>query len=77
MSYDMEMEDYREDMEFKKKHKEELEQLMKEMSEEAKKVKEDYKKNPSDMSGSRVHIHENSPLLATREERLLKIDKKA
>ena len=61
----------------KKKHKEELEQLMKEMSEEAKKVKEDYKKNPSDMSGSRVHIHENSPLLATREERLLKIDKKA
>ena len=24
MSYDMEMEDYREDMEFKKKHKEEL-----------------------------------------------------
>ena len=47
----MEMEDYREDME--------------------------YKKNPSNMSGSRVHVHENSPFLATKKERLIKIDKKA
>ena len=72
----MEMEDYHEDMEIKKKHKEELKKLMKEMSDEAKKVREDYKKNPSEMSGSRIHVHENSPLLATKEERLIKFGNK-
>tara|TARA_R100001594_G_scaffold100874_1_gene135480 strand:- start:304 stop:513 length:210 start_codon:yes stop_codon:yes gene_type:complete len=54
----------------------ELKKLMEEMTEEAKKVREDYIKNPSNMSGSRIHIHENSPLLATKEERLIKFDGK-
>ena len=63
MGYDMEMEEYHEDIEMKNKHKKELERLAKEMSEEAKKVREDYKKNPSEMSGSVVQIHEDSPFL--------------
>ena len=67
----MEMEEYHEDIEFKKKHKKELERLAKEMSEEAKKVREDYKKNPSDMSGSQIHIHEESPFLKEKNERLI------
>ena len=54
----------------------ELKKLMEEMTEEAKKVREDYIKNPSEMSGSRIHIHENSPFLATKEERLIKFDGK-
>ena len=30
---------------------------------EAKAVAKDYKDNPTDMSGSYVHIHEDSPIL--------------
>ena len=55
----------------------ELKKLMEEMTEEAKKMREDYIKNPSDMSGSQIHIHENSPFLATKEERLIKFDGKS
>ena len=40
-----------------------LKELMKEMSEEAKKVREDYKKNPSEGSGSVYQINETSPYL--------------
>ena len=43
--------------------KEELEKLIKEITEEAKSVIEDYIKNPSELSGSTVHFHTNSPLL--------------
>ena len=53
--------------------KEELKELQKltdEIVEEAKEVVEDYSKNPSELSGSTIHIHENSPYLATKEERL-------
>ena len=56
MGYDMEMEEYHEE-------KEELEKLKKEILEEAKKVVENYVDNPSDISGSVVNIHENSPFL--------------
>ena len=73
MSYDMEMEEYHED---KKSQKKELKRLMHEMTEEARKVREDYKKNPSNESGSYVHIHENSPYLAEKDERLITFDKK-
>ena len=52
----MEMEEYHEE-------KEELEKLKKEILEEAKKVVENYVDNPSDISGSVVNIHENSPFL--------------
>ena len=56
----MEMEDYHEDKEFDEK---ELEKLKKEIIEEAKKVVENYVDNPSDISGSVVNIHQNSPFL--------------
>jgi len=58
-----------------KKQKKELKKLMEELIKEAQLVIEDYKKNPSELSGSITQVHEDSPLLATREERLLKIKK--
>ena len=65
MGFDMEMEEYHDD---KKLEKEELERLKKEILEEAKKVVEDYTKNPSEISGSLTHIHENSPALDTKKD---------
>ena len=59
-----------------KEYKKELKKMMKEMSDEAKKVRQDYMKNPSKESGSYIHIHENSPFLATKKERLIKFDGK-
>tara|TARA_X000001388_G_C2121957_1_gene81766 strand:- start:43 stop:291 length:249 start_codon:yes stop_codon:yes gene_type:complete len=65
MGYDMEMEDFHEDREFEEK---ELERLKKEIIEEAKKVVENYVDNPSEISGSVVNIHENSPFLEEDKE---------
>ena len=59
-----------------KKQERELKQLIKELTKEAKNVVEDYKNNPSEMSGSITQVHENSPLIATREERLFSFDGK-
>ena len=56
----MEMDDFHDEQEFNEK---ELERLKKEILDEAKKVVEDYVDNPSDISGSVVNIHENSPFL--------------
>ena len=56
----MEMEEYHDD---KKQEKEELERLKKEILEEAKKVVKDYVENPSEISGSTIGIHQNSPFL--------------
>ena len=50
-----------------KEQKEELEKLQKEIIDEAKKVVEDYVDNPSDVSGSVVNIHQNSPFLDSDE----------
>ena len=61
----MEMEDFHEDREFEEK---ELERLKKEILEEAKKVVDNYVDNPSDISGSVVNIHQNSPFLDSDEE---------
>ena len=72
----MEMEEYHEDIELKKKCKEELQKLADEMVQEAKNVREDYKNNPSNLSGSYIHIHENSPYLAEKHERLINFNKK-
>ena len=44
------------------------------LTKEAKKVVEDYVKNPSEMSGSLTQVHENSPYLATKKERLKEAD---
>ena len=51
-----------------KEQKKELEKLQKEIIDEAKKVVEDYVDNPSDISGSVVNIHENSPFLDEDDE---------
>ena len=56
----MEMESYHEDKDTQEK---ELEKLKKEILDEAKKVVENYVDNPSDISGSVVNIHQNSPFL--------------
>ena len=64
MGYDMEMEEYHDD---KKVMEEELEQLKKEIMDEAKKVVNNYVDSPSDISGSVVNIHENSPFLDSNE----------
>ena len=65
MGYDMEMDDFHDEEEFNRK---ELERLKKEILEEAKKVVKDYVDNPSDISGSVVNIHQNSPFLDEDEE---------
>ena len=46
-----------------KEQREELEKLQNEIIDEAKKVVEEYADNPSDISGSVVNIHQNSPYL--------------
>ena len=65
MGYDMEMDDFHDEEEFNRK---ELERLKKEILEEAKKVVNDYVDNPSDISGSVVNIHENSPFLDSDDD---------
>ena len=65
MGYDMEMDDFHDEKEFNEK---ELERLQKEIIDEAKKVVEDYVDNPSDVSGSVVNIHQNSPFLDSDED---------
>jgi hypothetical protein len=60
MGYEDEMEDYYDEEKFKKKQ---LEILKKEIIDEAKKVVNDYVDNPSEISGSTIGIHQNSPYL--------------
>ena len=64
MGYDMEMDDFYDEEEF---HRKELERLKKEIIDESKKVVENYVDNPSDISGSVVNIHQNSPFLDVDE----------
>ena len=51
-----------------KEEREELEKLQNEIIEEAKKVVEDYVENPSEISGSTIGIHQNSPFLDSDED---------
>ena len=51
-----------------KEQKKELEKLQKEILDEAKKVVDDYVDNPSEISGSTINIHQNSPFLDEDEE---------
>ena len=51
-----------------KEQREELEKLQKEIVDEAKKVVENYVDNPSDVSGSTINIHQNSPFLDTEKD---------
>jgi len=64
MGYEDEMEDYYDEEKFNKKQ---LERLQKEILDEAKKVVEDYVDNPSEISGSTIGIHQNSPFLDSDE----------
>ena len=61
----MEMDDFHDEKEFNEK---ELERLKKEILDEAKKVVEDYVDNQSDISGSTINIHQNSPFLDSDED---------
>ena len=54
--------------ELTKQEKEELEKLKNEIIDEAKKVVENYVDNPTDISGSVVNIHQNSPFLDSNVE---------
>ena len=54
--------------ELTKEQQEELEKLQNEIIDEAKKVVEEYADNPSDISGSVVNIHQNSPFLDTEKD---------
>ena len=54
--------------ELTKEEREELEKLQNEIIDEAKKVVEDYVDNPSDISGSVVNIHQNSPFLDSDDD---------
>ena len=64
MGYEIEMEEYHEDKEAFEK---ELEKLKKEIMNEAKKVVDNYIDNPSEISGSTINIHQNSPYLDSDE----------
>ena len=49
--------------ELSKKQKEELQRLIEEINQEAKNIVEDYSQNPSEISGSVVRVHEDSPFM--------------
>ena len=59
-----------------KEQKRQLQELTDEITKEAKAVVKDYSENPSDMDGSTVQVHENSPYLVEKEERLIKFNEK-
>ena len=60
MGFDMEMDDFHDEQEFTEKQ---IKQLKKEIMDEAKKVVKDYSDNASEMSGSLIRIHQDSPFL--------------
>ena len=59
-----------------KEQQKELEELTNEIIGKAKEVVKDYSENPSDMSGSIIQVHENSPYLVEKEDRLITFDGK-
>ena len=61
----MEMDDFHDEEEFYRK---ELKKLKKEILDEAKKVVENYVDKPSEISGSTINIHQNSPYLDSDED---------
>ena len=54
----------------------ELQRLTDDIMDEAKEVVKDYSENRSDMSGSTIQVHENSPYLTEKEDRLITFDGK-
>ena len=51
-----------------KEQQEELQKIADEITNTAKDLVEDYAKNPSEISGSTINIHQNSPALDTDKE---------
>ena len=51
-----------------KEQKKELQSLADDIIFEAKEVRLDYKNNPSELSGSVIQVHENSPALDTKKD---------
>ena len=60
-----------------KKEKEELQRLIDDLTYDAKEVVLDYTNNPSEISGSITEVHEDSPYLKERNERLIKFNNKS
>ena len=50
-----------------KAHQKELQSLINDIAKEANKVREEYEQNKSEISGSQIHVHENSPALDSDE----------
>ena len=67
-SKQMKIDDMKEEKLLNKKQREQLQSLIDEITKEAKKVYDDYQTNESDISGSVVHVHENSPYLDTEND---------
>ena len=61
-------------MKLNKEQRAELEKLQKEIVDEAKSVIEDYAKETNELTGSVIHIHEDSPYLD--EKFTVKVGKK-
>ena len=60
-----------------KKQREELQKALDEIMREAKNVVKDYTNNPSEISGSIIQIHEDSPYLSEKKDRLITIKNKS
>ena len=60
-----------------KREQKELQELIDDIVYEAKEVVLDYTDNPSQVSGSITEIHEDSPYLAERKDRLIKFNGKS
>ena len=56
------------DNDLTEEQKKELEKLADEVLEEAKLMVNDYTKNPSELSGSMIQVHQDSPFLEKKEK---------
>ena len=75
-SKQMKIDDFKEEINLTKKQEKELQELADDILFEAKEVKLDYTNNPSKLSGSITQVHENSPYLVEKEDRLMTFDGK-
>jgi|TARA_B100000424_G_scaffold219022_1_gene177444 hypothetical protein len=67
-SKQMKIDDMKEEKLLTKKQREELQSLIDEITNDAKNLVLDYEENITEMSGSEIHVHENSPYLDTQSD---------
>ena len=67
-SKQMKIDDFKDESNLTKKQKEELQKIIDGITDTAKKVVKDYVDDPSEISGSTVNIHQNSPALDTEKD---------